>query len=96
MDVGSALEHYSKLLPYRDVIGGIGLDSLETGRPPLLFEPVFDAARKDGFRITCHCDIGQEDTLQNIEQVLTDIGGGAGADRCDHGICAVNSPDLCQ
>lgn len=96
MEVESALEHYSKLLPYRDVICGIGLDSLETGRPPSLFEPVFDAARKDGFRITCHCDIGQKDTLQNIEQVLASIGGGIGADRCDHGICAVESPELVE
>lgn len=92
--VSSAVEHYENLLPYRDDIIGIGLDSLETNRPPLLFEEVFSRARKDGFRITCHCDIGQEHTHSNILEVLEQVGGGLGADRCDHGISATRSQVL--
>lgn len=94
MDEG--LEHYKQLLPYRDLIVGIGLDSVETDRPPMLFEPLFAAARQDGFKITCHCDIGQKDTFQNIEQVVQQIGGGSGADRCDHGISAARNPALVE
>ena len=76
------------------MIVGIGLDSVETDRPPMLFEPLFDMARKDGFKITCHCDIGQEHTFSNIAEVVEQIGGGTGADRCDHGISAARNPDL--
>ena len=76
------------------MVVGIGLDSVETGRPPLLFEPLFSMARKDGFKITCHCDIGQKDTISNIGEVVEKIGGGSGADRCDHGISAARDPTL--
>lgn len=60
------MEHYQQALPYRDLIIGIGLDSLEVDRPPLLFDEVFHCARSDGFKITCHCDVGDKDTMRNI------------------------------
>ncbi|KAL2832257.1 adenosine deaminase [Aspergillus pseudoustus] len=78
--LGSAMEHYQQALPYRYTIFGIGLDSLKVDLPPLLFEEVFRRARSDGFKITCHCDIG----------------GGGGADRIDHGLHAVDDPLLLQ
>ncbi|GLA09372.1 hypothetical protein AnigIFM60653_011452 [Aspergillus niger] len=95
MSPESAMEHYLQALPYRDMIVGIGLDSLEVDRPPLLFEDVFLRARRDGFRITCHCDVGDKDTLRNIGQVVDQLGG-SGADRIDHGLHAADDSSLLQ
>lgn len=95
MSSESALDHYLAALPYREMIIGIGLDSLETDRPPLLLGEVFSRARKDGFKITCHCDAGDEDTLRNIYQVIHHLGG-TGADRVDHGLDAVFEPTLLE
>ncbi|KAF7592532.1 hypothetical protein BBP40_012756 [Aspergillus hancockii] len=93
MSPESAVSHYIDALPYRDMIIGIGLDSLETDRPPLLFENVFSRARADGFKITCHCDVGAKDSLRHIAQVIDELGG-TGADRIDHGLHAADDPSL--
>lgn len=93
MSPESAMSHYIDALPYRDMIVGIGLDSLETDRPPLLFEDVFQRAREDGFKITCHCDVGAKDSLRHIAQVIDQLGG-TGADRIDHGLHAADDPSL--
>ncbi|KAB8220207.1 hypothetical protein BDV33DRAFT_191391 [Aspergillus novoparasiticus] len=93
MSPESAMSHYIDALPYRDMIVGIGLDSLETDRPPLLFEDVFQRAREDGFKITCHCDVGAKDSLCHIAQVIDQLGG-TGADRIDHGLHAADDPSL--
>lgn len=91
----SAMEHYIAALPYRDMIVGIGLDSNEVDRPPSLFEEVFALARKDGFRLTIHCDVGKSYPLENIRQTGSEIGG-TGADRIDHGLNAAESPGLIE
>ena len=93
MSPASASAHYQEAMAYRDMILGFGLDSDETGRPPLLFADVFARARADGFRITAHCDVGQRDTHENIRQVASVLGGG-GADRLDHGLNAADRADL--
>lgn len=89
----SAMEHYVAALPYRDMIVGIGLDSNEEGRPPVLFEDVFAQARADGFRITAHCDVGKSYPVEHIRQTVSVIGS-TGADRVDHGLNVVDSPEL--
>ncbi|KAB2111147.1 hypothetical protein AG0111_0g2213 [Alternaria gaisen] len=89
----SALEHYDAALKYRDMIVGIGLDSNEVDRPPSLFDEVFSRARKDGFRLTAHCDVGKPYPLEHIHQVATSIAG-TGADRIDHGLNAASDTDL--
>jgi len=89
----SAMEHYKAALPYRDMIIGIGLDSNELDRPPSLFEEVFSLARKDGFNITAHCDVGQKDTHDHIRQVASTVAG-TGAQRIDHGLNAAERPEL--
>lgn len=91
----SAMQHYLAALPYRDMIVGIGLDSNEVDRPPVLFEGVFARARADGFRITAHCDVGKPYPLEHIHQTATSIGG-TGADRIDHGLNAASSPELME
>ncbi|KAI1864387.1 uncharacterized protein JN550_008944 [Neoarthrinium moseri] len=94
VSLSSALEHYREAMSYRDMIVGFGLDSNETNHPPSLFEDIFARARRDGFRITAHCDVGQKDTHKNIHYVASTLGGGAGADRVDHGLNAADIPEL--
>lgn len=89
----SAMEHYLAALDYRDMIVGIGLDSNEEHRPPVLFEEVFARARRDGFRLTAHCDVGKTYPIEHVRQVVSVIGG-TGADRIDHGLNVVESPEL--
>ncbi|KAH7380287.1 hypothetical protein DE146DRAFT_671011 [Phaeosphaeria sp. MPI-PUGE-AT-0046c] len=89
----SAMEHYEAALKYRDMILGIGLDSNEDDRPPSLFDEIFTRARKDGFRLTAHCDVGKSYPLEHIHQVACSIAG-TGADRIDHGLNAAGDADL--
>ncbi|KAI9733485.1 MAG: hypothetical protein M1818_007233 [Claussenomyces sp. TS43310] len=95
MSPESAMEHYDAAMAYRDVFAAIGLDSDEYDRPPLLFEDVFLKARKDGFKITSHCDVYQKDTHDHIRQVASTMGG-YGADRIDHGLNAADRPELME
>ena len=87
------MEHYEAALKYRDMIVGIGLDSNEIDTPPSLFDEVFKRARKDGFRLTAHCDVGKPYPLEHIHQVATTIAG-TGADRIDHGLNAACDAEL--
>lgn len=91
--IESAWEHYEAALNYKHMIVGIGLDSNEEGRPPVMFGEIFTRARKDGFRITAHCDVGKNYPVENTRQVAEVIGGG-GADRIDHGLNAAEDEDL--
>jgi adenosine deaminase len=75
------------------MIVGIGLDSNEVDRPASLFEEVFARARKDGFRLTAHCDVGKPYPLEHIRQVACSLAG-TGADRIDHGLNAAGDAEL--
>jgi adenine deaminase len=77
-------------LPYRDWIAGIGLDSDEKGNPPAKFAEVFRRARAEGFQITMHCDVDQENSVEHIRQCLEVIG----VDRIDHGVNVLESEEL--
>ena len=90
-----AMKHYEMALPSREMIVGIGLDSNEYNRPPLLFDEVYKRAKKDGFKLTCHCDVTQKDTHEHIRQVACELGG-TGADRIDHGLDAAELPELAE
>jgi adenosine deaminase len=76
--------------PHRGAIVGVGLDSDEQGNPPLKFQAVFAAAREQGYRITMHCDVDQQDSIEHIRQCLHDIG----VERIDHGVNILESPEL--
>jgi len=88
------MQHYLAALDYRDMIVGIGLDSNEDQRPPLLFEDIFVRARADGFKLTAHCDVGKAYPIEHVRQVATSLGGGTGAERIDHGLNATDDPEL--
>ncbi len=77
-------------LPYREWIAGIGLDSDEKGNPPAKFAEVFRRARAEGFQITMHCDVDQENSVEHIRQCLEVIG----VDRIDHGVNILESEEL--
>ncbi|MEW2353113.1 adenosine deaminase [Spirillospora sp. NPDC029432] len=79
-------------LPYREWIVGVGLDSDERGNPPAKFEKVFARARQEGYLLTMHCDVDQENSTEHIRQVLQVIG----VDRIDHGVNALDDPALVE
>jgi adenosine deaminase len=83
--VESAFETLEQAAPFRDAIVGVGLDSDERDNPPLKFREVFAAAREQGYRLTMHCDVDQQDSVAHIRQCLDDIG----VERIDHGINAL-------
>jgi adenine deaminase len=90
MSAESAMETLESSLPYGDWIVGVGLDSDERGNPPVKFKEVFARARKEGFRLTMHCDVDQENSVGHIWQCLDDIK----VERIDHGVNALEDPAL--
>ena len=90
MSADSAMETLERSLPYRDWIVGVGLDSDEKGNPPVKFKDVFARARAEGYRLTMHCDVDQEDSVGHIWQCLDEIG----VERIDHGVNALEDAVL--
>jgi len=78
-------------LPYKEWIIGVGLDSDERGNPPVKFRAVFTRARAEGYLLTMHCDVNQQDSVAHIWQCLDEIG----VARIDHGVNALEDPALC-
>jgi adenosine deaminase len=92
MSAESAAETLEQASEYRDRIVGVGLDSDEKGNPPVKFADVFADARSRGYRLTMHCDVDQEDSVDHIWQCLTTIG----VERIDHGVNAIEDDELCE
>jgi adenine deaminase len=86
----SAMETLEQSLRYGDWIVGVGLDSDEHGNPPLKFKEVFARARHEGFRLTMHCDVDQQDSVAHIWQCLDEIR----VERIDHGVNALEDKAL--
>ena len=78
-------------LPYKEWIVGVGLDSDEKNHPPRKFANVFQRAREEGYLLTMHCDVDQEDSVAHIRQCVDEIG----VDRIDHGVNALEDAGLC-
>jgi len=77
-------------LPYKDWIVGVGLDSDERDNPPSKFAAVFSRARQEGYLLTMHCDVDQQDAVRHIRQAVMDIG----VDRVDHGVNILDDAEL--
>ena len=75
-------------LPYRERFIGVGLDSAEVGYPPAPFRDVFAAAAAEGLRRVAHA--GEEAGPEYVWQALDLLG----AERIDHGIRAMEDPNL--
>ncbi len=86
----SAMETLEESLPYGDWIVGVGLDSDEKNNPPVKFKDVFARARKEGYRLTMHCDVDQENSVEHIWQCLNEIR----VERVDHGVNALEDEAL--
>jgi len=85
-----AMATLMEALPYREWIIGIGLDSLEKNNPPDKFREVYDRARREGFLLTFHSDLEQEDQLEHLRQGVIELG----ANRVDHGLHVLDSEEL--
>jgi len=84
----AAMATLEEVLPYRDRIVGVGLDSSEQGHPPAKFQAVFDRARAEGFHAVAHA--GEEGPPAYIWSALDDLK----VERIDHGVRALEDPDL--
>lgn len=76
------------LASHRDIISAVGLDGPETGFPPEIHEKAFHRARELGFIVTAHA--GEEGGPDSILGALDTLG----VSRIDHGVRAVESPEL--
>lgn len=83
-----ALEVLEALLAMDAPIVGVGLDSAEVGHPPGEFAAVFARARDAGLRRVAHA--GEEGPAEYVAEALDVLG----AERIDHGIRALDDPDL--
>src|SRR5215213_1438552 len=88
LSAGEAMETLRQVLPYKEWIVGVGLDSSEVGHPPDEFEAVFEEAGRHGFRRVAHA--GEEGPPEYIRQALDDLG----AARIDHGGRCGEGPGL--
>jgi adenosine deaminase len=77
-----------RLLPYRDLVVGVGLDSAEVGRPPELFERAFALAADAGLHRVAHA--GEEGPPAYVWSALDRLG----VERIDHGIRSLEDPSL--
>ena len=92
MSTEFAMATLMEALPFKDWIIGVGLDSDERGNPPSKFQSVFERASKEGFLLTMHCDIDQENSIDHIKQALQDIQ----VDRLDHATNIVEDEALVE
>jgi len=81
-DASDAMRTLEQAAPFKRKIKGVGLDSDERNNPPIKFRHVFATARAEGYRLTMHCDVDQQDSVRHIWQCLDEIG----VERIDHGV----------
>ena len=79
-------------LPYQEWIVGVGLDSDEKNNPPRKFREVFRRAREEGYLLTMHCDVDQDNTTEHIRQCLEEID----VARIDHGVNTLDDAALTE
>lgn len=96
------LNAYRSALPWartkdgqgKGLFHAVGLASNEYDRPPMLFEEAFRLVKEAGLHITMHCDVDQKDAVEHVHEAIFDICGGAGSERIDHGLNAIDREDL--
>lgn len=88
LDEDDALRTLDAVLPFKDRIAGVGLDSSELGHPPSKFKRVFRRARDMGLRAVAHA--GEEGPPEYVWEALDVLG----AERIDHGVRALEDKAL--
>jgi adenosine deaminase len=74
--------------PFAGRLLGVGLDSSEAGFPPALFEEAYGLAADMGLERVAHA--GEEGPAQYVRDALDVLG----VSRIDHGVRAIDDPDL--
>ncbi len=80
----------SAIMPFRDDIIGVGLDSTEIGYPPELFADVYARAAAEDLHLVAHA--GEEGGPQTVAAALDVLH----VQRVDHGIRAMEDPALVE
>ena len=88
----SGLETVKLMTSYQDIVIGIGMGGLEVGNPPVKMKDAFDFAKAQGWRLTCHCDVDQQNSVEHIRQCVEVLG----VDRIDHGMNVIDDPRLVE
>jgi len=88
LSAASAMETLEAVLPHKDRIHAVGLDSSELGHPPSKFSEVFKRARAEGLLTVAHA--GEEGPPAYIQEALDDLR----VSRVDHGVRCDEDPDL--
>jgi adenosine deaminase len=84
----AADEMFTAVLPFRDHIVGVGLDSTEIGFPNPLFADVFARAAAEGLHLVAHA--GEEGDAQCVAETLDSLH----VERIDHGVGAMDDPEV--
>lgn len=88
LSAAAARETLQRVLPYRNWIVGVGLDSSEVGHPPEKFKVVFDEARDAGLLAVAHA--GEEGPPEYVWQALELLR----VKRIDHGVRCIEDERL--
>lgn len=88
MSPDAALRTLNEARPFREWIIGVGLDSSEKGRPPILFERVYEKAIKEGYLPVAHA--GEEGPAEYVWEALKLLK----TRRIDHGVRSTDDPAL--
>jgi adenine deaminase len=88
LSADEAMQTLEEALPYAHMIAAVGLDSSESGHPPLKFAEVFGRARAAGFLTVAHA--GEEGPPAYIYEALDVLH----VSRIDHGVRSEEDPQL--
>lgn len=83
-----ALITFEKLMNYREMFIGIGLDSSEVGNPPRKFKLLFETARQEKLKLVAHA--GEEGQAEYVWEAIDILG----VDRIDHGNSIIQDKTL--
>ena len=86
----AAMATLEQILPYKDWVVGVGLDSSELGNPPEKFKAVFDKVRQEGLLTVAHA--GEEGPPEYIWQALELLK----VSRIDHGVRCLEDSHLVE
>lgn len=89
-DEAEGLELLEMLAPWRERVIGIGLGSAERGNPPRKYARFFQAARRQGYRLTVHA--GEDGPAEYVREALEVVR----ADRIDHGVAVADDVELAE
>src|SRR5262249_6003153 len=90
LDEAAAMATLEQVLPFRQRLAAVGLDSSERGHPPAKFAAVFARARAEGLAAVAHA--GEEGPPDYIWQALDLLQ----ASRIDHGVRCLEDDRLVE